>query len=586
MPSPSVNPKHGEVTTEEILAPDAAMPTRATGAEGFASFLPTQGEVDALCNKYGVPKDFTARPAGDLRANSPPPPGAICVYARALEAGMRVPLQGFFRDVLAHFGIAPAQLTPNGWRVMEGFLLLCRSADVPPSLAVFLRFFHLSVYDRKHKKGWYFFVSRGGSSSLRFTGMPNRNSKSIVGWKHDFFFLSSPAPWHCAVDWGEPPRRSFRNPALTVGENKSVVELLAAHGGAAVDLRNLLPATCPWQRRYPCKTNLAAAMITTSSPPPPPTSSSTRTTSCSKGMHPSVHDMLKIMPAEKAAASASAKKRTWEEANGGEEVPPLSVLSCVHSPPPQHFPSRHHGHTTDWEAARELLQGATEPPLERVLAANEPSDAIGNRAADDAAVRQDANYALELEKKLVAREREAAALRKQLEEAKNELGSAKRAADAEREKAKSELAAAGTELETTIAELAAAKRTAEAELVKTKAELAASLADVVKTKAELAAAEAEAVKAKAELAAAKRATETVVAKANAELAAANRAVEAELVKAKAKLAAAEKELDSAKAAAAVRELLASEEKVRRRAELALEGYERWRGRHTPAGRAA
>ena len=40
------------------------------------------------------------------------------------------------------------------------------------------------------------------------------------------------------------------------------------------------------------------------------------------------------------------------------------------------------------------------------------------------------------------------------------------------------------------------------------------------------------------------------------------------------------------AAAAAQELLASEEKVRRRAELALEGYERWRGRHTPAGRAA
>ncbi|VAI83240.1 unnamed protein product [Triticum turgidum subsp. durum] len=584
MPSPSVNPEHGEVSTDEILAPYAAMPTRATGAEGFASFLRTHGEVDALCEKYGVPKDqYTAHPAGDLRANSTPPPGAICVYAGALEAGMRVPLQGFFREVLAHFGISPAQLTPNGWRVMEGFLVLCDSADVPPSLAVFRRFFHLSVYDRRHKKGWYFFVSRGGSSSLRFTGMPNRNSKSIVGWKHDFFFLSTPAPWHCAVDWGEPPKRSFGNPALTVEENESAVKLLGAHGGAAVDLRNLLPATCPWQRRYPCKTNLAVA----ASPPPPPSSS--RTTSRSKGMHPSVHDMLKIMPAEKAAASASAKKRTWEEANGGEEVPPLSVLSCVHSPPPQHFPSRHNGHTTDREAARELLQGATEPPLERVFAANEPSDTMGNRAADDAAIRQDANYALELEKKLVAREREAAALRKQLEEAKNELASAKRAADAEREKAKSELAAAGTELETTKAELAAAKRTAEAERVQTKAELAASLADVVKTKGELAVtkqAVAEAVKTKAELAAAKRATETEVAKANAELAAANRAVEAELVKAKAKLATAEKELDSAKAAAAVRELLASEEKVRRRAELALEGYERWRGRHAPAGRAA
>ena len=88
-----------------------------------------------------MPKEFTARPAGDLRANSTPPPGAICVYAGALEAGMRVPLQGFFREVLAHFGIAPAQVTPNGWRFMAGFLVLCQAAGVPPSLAVFLLFF-------------------------------------------------------------------------------------------------------------------------------------------------------------------------------------------------------------------------------------------------------------------------------------------------------------------------------------------------------------------------------------------------------------------------------------------------------------
>ncbi|XBH97876.1 nuclease SbcCD subunit C-like [Triticum dicoccoides] len=577
----------------------ATVPSRDTAVEGFASSLRTQDEVDALCDKYGVPKDqYTARPAGDLRANSTPPPGSICVYARALEAGLRFPLHGFFREALAHFGIAPAQLTPNGWRVMEGFLAICHSAGVPPSLAVFLRFFYLSGIDRKHKKGWYCLGPIRDSSCLRFTGMPNRGSKSIMGWKYDFFFLSSPEPWHCAVEWGQPSKGSFTNPALTVEESKSMVKLLSAHIGAAVDLRNLLPATCPQRRRrrrlrnsYPA---VSAAVITTGSPrtPAPPPPSSTRTTSCSIGMDPSVYDMMKVLLAEKAAAQASAlaKKRTWEEANGGENVghsPPLSVLSSVHSPPSQHFPSRHDGHT-------ELLQGAVAQQLERAFAANEPSD--------DSAFRQ-------VEEKLVAREREAAALREQLEEAKNELAAAKRAPDAEREKATSELAAVRTELETTKAELTAVegevvKTKAElsaslAEAVKTKAELAAARADAVKTKAELAAARAEAVKTKAELAAAreevlktnaelaatKRSMEAELVQANAVLTAAKRAAETELAKVKAKLAAVEAELDSAKAAA-VQQLLASEEHVRQRAEDALEGYKRWRGRHAPAGRAA
>ncbi|XP_044436168.1 uncharacterized protein [Triticum aestivum] len=573
--SSSVYPERRIVTAAELVAGNNAKETRATGAEGFASLLRTQEEVDALCDKYGVPKEFTARPAGDLRANSTPPPGAICVYARALEAGMRVPLHGFFRAVLAHFGIAPAQVTPNGWRFMADFLVLCQSAGVPPSPAVFLRFFQLSIMDQKHEKGWYFFRSRRDIASL-----PNGGCKTTPGWRHEFFFLSSPEPWHCAVEWGEPSNGSFLDPVLTVEENKSVVRLLSAHGGAAadlrnllpagrcricaaVDLRNLLPATCPRRRRSLRNSNLAAT-----SPPPRPSS-------CTD---PSVHDMMQTMPADKVAAQASAsgKKRTWEEANGGEEVPPLSsVLS-----PPQHFLSKHDGHTTDWDGGRELLQETVAPPSERAFAANEPSDG--------AAIRRAANYVLELGEKLLARERDAAALREQLEEAKAELAAAKWAADVEREKAKSELAAAGAELEKTKAQLAAV----ETEVVKTKAELSASLveaelaaakqaAEAVKTKDERAAAWEEMMKTKAELAAA----EAELVQAKAELTAAKRAAETELVKTKAKLAAAEAELGSAKAAVA-QQLLASEELVRQRAEDALEGYKRWRGRQAPAGRAA
>ncbi|XBI07759.1 hypothetical protein VPH35_135613 [Triticum aestivum] len=477
----------------------AAVPSRDTGAEGFVSSLRNQDEVDAVCEKYDVPKEFTARPAGDRRANSTTTPRTICVYASALKAGMRVPLHRFFREVLAHFGIAPAQLKPNGWRIMSGFLALCHSAGVSLSLAKRLVLF-------RHRVG----------SGLRFTGMPNPNSIAIKDWKREFFFLSSPEPWPCSVEWGEPSRSALMKPVLTTQESKSAAKLLRVHGGAAVDLRT-----------YLCNGRLAAAASPLLPPPFTPT-----TPSC-KGMDPAVHDMMKVMLAEKAAvkaepdmtettpadkvaaqasASASAKKRTWEEANGGEEVAPLSVLSSVRSPPPQHFSSKHGGDTL--KAARVLLgrkkrtRQETNTPLSRVL--------VDHIVCVDAA-----KYVLELEEKPVAREREAKALRKQLEEAKNELASAKRAADAEREKARSELAAA----------------------------------------------RAEVVKTKAELAAAKRSAET------------------ELVKAKAKLAEAEAELESAKVAA-VQQLLASAEHVRRRAEQELEGYERWRGRHAPAGRAA
>ncbi|KAK1604662.1 hypothetical protein QYE76_028335 [Lolium multiflorum] len=302
--------------------PDAAavMPSRlrtgrgrreATRPEDFASFLRTQDEIDALCNDHGVPKEFTARPAGDLRANATPPPGAICVYAPALEAGLRVPLHGFVREALAHFGIAPAQLTPNGWRMMAGFLALCRSDGVPPSLAVFRYFFQLSVVCKSQNKGWYCFRSRD-SSGLRFTGMPAQSYISVKHWKSE----------------------TFLNPAAAMTATAFAVQ----------------PA------------------------PPRPTSSTTCIVSRAEGMDPFVHAMVKTMLAEKAAAQASAsakkvkaepgskvagspplcgKKRSLEEAKDKEYSPPPGF-----SRKPRRFPSTHDGDGTDWVATREQVASA------------------------------------------------------------------------------------------------------------------------------------------------------------------------------------------------------------------------------------
>ncbi|VAI83238.1 unnamed protein product [Triticum turgidum subsp. durum] len=459
MPSSSVDPDNGVPTAAEIDDAEAVLPSRPTGDERLVSSLRTQAEVDDLRDRHGIPSVYAARPAGDdRRACTPPPPGSVCVYAHALEAGMRVPLDGFSCEVLVHFGIAPAQLVPNAWRVMAGFLALCNSAGVPPSLAVFRRFFLLYIVNKKHK-GRYCFRARDSSGAgLRFTGMPG----TPMDWKKLFFFLSSPEPWPCPVEWGKPSMSSFTNPALTSEEGKSAAKLLRAYGGAAVDIKTCL-----------CDRNRAIAMVTAASPPPPLTPSSSTTTrvnSSSKGMDPSVYDMMKTMLAEKAASAKKVKaevgsnapapppscgrKRGLDEANG-EDSSAHSLLntplSGMCSPPPgfprkpHRFPSRHDGDATGWEAARERLQGAISPPQERAFAAKEPSDVVRSSYA---AILQAANYAsfslgyaLELEKKLAARDAEVAALRGQLEAAKVELAAVQHAAGAGRETANAELAA-------------------------------------------------------------------------------------------------------------------------------------------------
>ncbi|XP_051204588.1 uncharacterized protein [Lolium perenne] len=433
---------HHAATTDDDNDAAAVVLPAPPDAEGVVSFLRTQDEVDALCQQYGVPKDqYTARSAGDLRASSSPPPGAVCVYAHALEAGMRVPLHPFYRDALAHFGIAPTQLAPNGWRIMAGFLVLCRSAGVPPSIAVFRYFFGcLPLFSQKNKrKGWYFFRAR--DASLCFAGLPHRNT----GWKHGFFFLSSPEPWTCPVEWGEPPTSSLVEPVLNGEEEKMAAKLLEAHDAAPVDLRT-----------YLCESNLVAAMISPASPVPATPPTCVHTTAGSEGMDPLVYGMMKSIRAENAAASASkvkseagsdapscGKKRSLKEAFGEEGRPSpvlpsrrpaahgISAPAGACSPPPgfsrkpTRVPNGHSDDGTDWEAARELLRGAVAPPLERVFAASKPSDVV---ASCNVEVLKAVNYAmyssayaLELEEKLAARDTEVAALQDQLKRAKAEL---------------------------------------------------------------------------------------------------------------------------------------------------------------------
>ncbi|KAL6898061.1 hypothetical protein ACP4OV_006657 [Aristida adscensionis] len=406
-------------------------------AERFASSFRSQDALEALCKKHGVPKEFTPLPAGDRRACSPPPPGAACVYAHALEAGMRLPLHPFVCEVLAHFGVAPSQLAPNGWRIMVGFLALCRNAGAQtPSLAVFRHFFALCVC---RFKGWHCFRGKDTAGAL-FTGLPS----FITGWKEGFFFLRSPAPWQCPVLWGEPTKSSLAEPVLTAEEKTVAAKLLRERGPSPIDVRT-----------YLSEGTIAAATAIPRPPPPPPPSPSSRRTAGSNGMDPSTYAMMQSMRAEKAAAAGMAVKS--EPGAGGSDMPGSTPLSgkkrklaedkvkeepAAHGTAPgacdppgfsgdggrklQHAPDRHDGDTADWEVSRQLLQGIVTPSRERGFAAAPPGDVV---ASTYVAILQAANYAtFSLE--------HARRLEGELEKAKAELAGAKEAAAAEVQSAK------------------------------------------------------------------------------------------------------------------------------------------------------
>jgi len=225
--------------------------------EQFRSTLRTQESLAGLRARYGVPEGFGLILAGASQAacDPPPPPprgrgGAaasavpICVYAQAFAAGMRLPLHPFVAGALAHYGIAPSQLAPNGWRVLVAFAVLCHFRGAGgPSLPVFRHFFALAPLPKA--KGWYSFRGRESVPAL-FTGLPN----STKTWKEEFLLVSPPpgAPWRCPVRWGEPSKEATSDPALTEAEAAVARRLAQGHG--VVDLK-----------MYLSESNLVAAKI-------------------------------------------------------------------------------------------------------------------------------------------------------------------------------------------------------------------------------------------------------------------------------------------------------------------------------------
>ena len=373
--------------------------------ERVSSYLWSQNSVHALCEKFGVnTKAFTPIPAGDRRACSPPPGGSICLYADALEAGMRVPFDPFFCEVLSHFGVAPSQLSPNCWRILAAFLALSRAAGVqPPSVPVFLHFFALRVLK---DKGLYCF-SRKDAAGVLFTGLPDK----IKRWKEGFFFLKSSAPWPCPVLWGEPTKESTADPVLTNEEKSAVEKLLSVRGAAPIDV--LI---------YLSEGDLAAARKTPRAPKPPTPSPSYRATGakgknfvhhpralsltpggandslmcqCELGMDPSTYAMIQNMRAEKATAEAAAAAKVAVKSEPGRSAPAAAENNTKEeeatghgwaSVPPgfstgqkrklQHAPDRHDGDTVGWEAARQLLQGVITPARERAFLVADPFTVI------------------------------------------------------------------------------------------------------------------------------------------------------------------------------------------------------------------
>ncbi|TVU07174.1 hypothetical protein EJB05_47217, partial [Eragrostis curvula] len=288
-------------------------------AEKITSTLTGNGQLRSLCTLMKVPKDYKTFFAHSKPACEAPKEGtdAICVYADAFDAGMRLPLHDFHAAVLRHYGLAPSQLAPYAWRYMAAFVLLCADAGVEPQLPVFQQFFSI-VTNKGDARGWHHFKPYLQGQRRLFNGKMPR----YAGWKSKFFFLQCPpaTPWSCPTKWGKPSSASVCKPAVMTEAMRTAIEkLLDRAGNTGIDVvpflsRRTLPVgrqtTLPLQLT-PVKVESAAANSVAGmdqtrkrkspepvTPPPPPPQGSISAGEGSASATRGLHQLARMAEAE------------------------------------------------------------------------------------------------------------------------------------------------------------------------------------------------------------------------------------------------------------------------------------------------
>ena len=109
-------------------------------------------------------------------------PKMVCFFEVAFDNGLRFPLHPFIKGVLQHFNVCPSQLSPNGWGILVGLLVLFRDRGLGvPNIALLLYLFSA----KETVEGFLYFSRRAGTP-LVISDLPS--SHRI--WKERYFFVS------------------------------------------------------------------------------------------------------------------------------------------------------------------------------------------------------------------------------------------------------------------------------------------------------------------------------------------------------------------------------------------------------------
>ena len=126
--------------------------TRPSRGSMFEQSTLIEEELSWFKIKYNISDEFHLWLLRAVERVQNCPPGTLAIYEEDLAAGLRFPFHDLVVQVLNRYRIIPAQLAPNSFRLIVGFVVLCTLDSIRPYFPLFRSLFHLCKV--LGSKGW------------------------------------------------------------------------------------------------------------------------------------------------------------------------------------------------------------------------------------------------------------------------------------------------------------------------------------------------------------------------------------------------------------------------------------------------
>ncbi|MQL97611.1 hypothetical protein Taro_030307 [Colocasia esculenta] len=192
------------------IAEASGMPTVGAKAARYRSF-------EGLRERFRIGEEYDIVLMREDESYLTTRPGCFVLSLDLLEAGLRLPMPEIAKELLRSWKVAPIQLTPNSWRTIFVFCIICKKRKIEATAEIFRNHFSLAC---SPQSGMGIVYVKHRTNRMRINFSPRLSNNK--GWTGRLFFVgrrkgADIPKWDFPVRVVEPLRKADMAPFLIQG---------------------------------------------------------------------------------------------------------------------------------------------------------------------------------------------------------------------------------------------------------------------------------------------------------------------------------------------------------------------------------